>query len=87
MSKNKISGLSSIQEQNLQYFKQNLADWLNNPVYQYKYLVIHGSQVKGVYDRPETALENAIVTLPQGEFIIQQVIDENEIVNSLSRAL
>ena len=86
MEEKQTSALSAVQQKNLQYFKKQLNNWLSDPVYKYKYLIIHGEKVQGAYDKPETAFREAVASLPQGEFIIQQVIDDKEVVNFLSRA-
>ena len=80
----KASPLSEKQDVNLRYFRQNLKEWLKNPAYAYKYLVIHDGEVKGAYDQSGIAFESAVASFPQDEFIIQQVVDEDEIVNFLS---
>ena len=87
MPQNKSSAISSAQEQNLEFFQQNLDAWLQDPVYKHKHLVIHEQKIHGSYDQPGTAFEYAVANLPQGEFIIQQVIDENEVASFLSRAI
>lgn len=76
--------LSAKQLENLDYFWQNLPQWLDDPVYQYKYLVLHDGKVKGAYDQAGEAFRYAVARFPQNEFIIQQVIYESKIVNSLA---
>lgn len=86
MTRNKAPAISPAQERNLDYFQQNLPAWLKDPVYRHKHLVIHGQKICGSYDQPGTAFEYAVANLPQGEFIIQQVVDESEVASFLSRA-
>ena len=87
MPQNKAPAISPVQEQNLEYFRQNLKAWLQDPVYKHKHLVVHDQKIHGSYDQAGTAFEYAVANLPQGEFIIQQVIDENEVASFLSRAV
>ena len=82
----KLSPLSSKQAESLLYFQRNLDKWLKDPAYADKYIVIHKKEIRAAYDRSSTAFEEAVATLPQDEFIIQQVVNETEIVNFLSGA-
>ncbi len=79
--------LSVAQNKNLEYFKQNLAEFLENKILANKYIVIHDEQIKGSFDDFESALDYAVLSLPKGEFIIQQVINEDEIVSFIRRAV
>ena len=87
MSQNKAPVISPAQEENLKYFRENLEAWLQDPVYKHKHLVIHDRKIHGSYDQSGTAFEYAVANLPQGEFIIQQVVNENEVASFLSRAI
>ena len=86
MNKGRTSALSAVQRKNYNYFQKYLKQWLKDPVYKYKYLVIHDETVKGVYDRSDTAFRFAISRLPQDEFIIQQVIKAEELIGFIYRA-
>ncbi|GHV82279.1 hypothetical protein AGMMS49991_08370 [Spirochaetia bacterium] len=74
------------QQENLQYFQENLESWASDPLYKLKHVVIHNQKVCGVYDTFENALSSAVQTLPQGEFVIQQIITDQEVVSFLCSA-
>ena len=81
------SFLSEKQKENSKYFFDNLKDFLNNPIYKFKFAVIHEKNIVGIYDTSEAAIENAAAKWPIGEFIIQQIISEDEEINFLFPAL
>ena len=72
------------QKQDIAYFDENIKAWANNPLYKLKFVIISGKEIKGVYDTFEAALAAAVISFAMGEFIIQQIISENEMVNFLS---
>lgn len=74
-------------KKNLEFFRKNLNGFLDDPIYKGKYLIIHGEKVQGLYDTFSTAFENAVPKFPQGEFIIQAVIGENEQISFLRSAI
>jgi hypothetical protein len=71
------------QKENLRYFQENLAGFLKNPIYKYKFAIIYNKEVYGIFDTFGNAIEKAALSLPQGSYIIQQIIGENEIINFL----
>lgn len=75
--------LSNKQKENLQYFKKNLNKYLSDPLLKNKYIIIHDKKKYGVFDSFEKALNEAVTNLSKDEFIIQQVISENDTVNFL----
>ena len=77
---------SEKQQKNITYFQENLEKWASDPLYKLKHVVIHDQKVCGVYDAFENALSGAVQTLPQGEFVIQQVITDKEVVGFLCSA-
>jgi hypothetical protein len=78
---------SEAQKENLQYFQENLADLLKNDIYRHKFAIIFEKKVVGIYDTFGNAIEKAVSTLPQGEYIIQQIIGEDEVINFLYPAI
>ena len=74
-------------EKNYKYFQDNLNDFLGNPLYQNKFLVIYEQKVQNAFDTFPTALEYAAGHFPEGEFIIQEAIDKNKIINILKSAV
>ena len=75
------------QKQDIAFFDKNLETWAKNPLYKFKFVIISEEELKGIYDTFETALDNAIVSFKIGEFIIQQIILEDETVSFLYPAL
>ncbi|GHV89172.1 hypothetical protein AGMMS50267_15320 [Spirochaetia bacterium] len=74
------------QKENLQYFQENLETWAADPLMKLKHVVIHDKKICGIYDTFENALSYAVHSLPCGEFVIQEVITDNEIVSFLCSA-
>jgi hypothetical protein len=74
------------QQENLRFFQDNFEKWASDPLYKLKHVVIHDQKVCGVYDTFENALSSAVQTLPQGEFVIQQVISDKEVAGFLCSA-
>ena len=75
------------QRQDIAFFNENLETWADNPLYRLKFVVISEKELKGIYDTFEAALGAAVVAFNSGEYIIQQILPENETVNFLSPAL
>ncbi len=74
-------------DRNFNYFQSHLSGWLNDPAYKHKFVVIHDEKVKGVYDQFAQAIEFAAANFQPGQFIIQQVLAENEQINYLRSAV
>jgi hypothetical protein len=75
------------QKENLRYFQENLAEFLNNPLYKYKFVIISGKEIAGIFDTFSNAIEEAASRFLQGEYVIQQIIGENEVINFLYPAI
>jgi hypothetical protein len=75
------------QKEDLRYFQENLAVFLNNPLYKHKFVIISGKAITGIFDTFSNAIEEAASCFPQGEYIIQQIIGENEVINFLYPAI
>lgn len=76
------------QAANIEFFQKNLGTYLNDQLLRDKFLVISDKSIKGQFDNFENALTYAVTQkLEAGEFIIQQVIDEREIINFLGIAI
>jgi hypothetical protein len=75
------------QKENLWYFQENLADFLKNPLYKHKFAIIFGKKIFGLFDTFENAIKEAVLSLPLGEYVIQQIIGENEVINFLYPAI
>jgi hypothetical protein len=72
---------------NAEYYAREAATLLANPLYKGKFVVIHSQEIKGSFDSFTNALQFATSNLPADEFIIQQVVDENEQINFVRSAI
>jgi hypothetical protein len=75
------------QKEDLRYFQENLPDFLENPLYKHKFAIVFDKKIVGIFDTFSNAIEEAAATLPEGMFIIQQIIREDEIISFLHPAL
>ncbi|GHV60714.1 hypothetical protein AGMMS49587_02990 [Spirochaetia bacterium] len=75
------------QKDDINFFHNNLRDFLSNPLYKLKYMVISNKQIAGVFDSFDAALIDAVSKFSPGEYIIQQVISNDETVNFLFPAI
>ena len=82
-----VASLTDKQKACYEYFSENLAEWLKDPLKVGKYAVIFESTLKGAYDTVENAVNYAYDAYEPGEFIIQHIVDENEIVSFLKMAV
>lgn len=85
MGKDKF--LSDIQEKNIAFFKENLNELIKNPLYKHKFAIVHDSEVRGLFDTFDKALSDAVSKFPVNEFIIQQVVSDEETINFIYSAL
>jgi hypothetical protein len=52
-----------------------------------KHVIIHDRQIVGVFDTFDAAVSHASQTLPDGEYIIQQIVSDRSIVSFLYPAM
>jgi hypothetical protein len=81
------TSLNARQQEALAYFRENLGDWLSNPLYKYKYAIVRDDALVGVFDTAGAALTEAVSKSPQIDFVIQQIISEDDVVEYLHPAL
>jgi len=74
------------QKENIKYFRDNKG-FLENPLYRLKFAVIRGREIVGIFDTSEAAIEGAVANWPVGEFIIQQIESDEDVVGFLSPAI
>jgi hypothetical protein len=67
------------QKENLRYFQDNLANFLENPIYKHKFAIISDKNIAGIFDTFSNAIEAAASRFSQGEYVIQQIISENDV--------
>ena len=70
--------LSNLQQKDLEYFNGKLDELLANPLYKLKYVLIHNQSIEGSYDNFENAITDAVSRFKSYEYIIQQVISDEE---------
>jgi len=75
------------QKEALNFFQENIDKLGRDPLYKLKYIIIYGNSISGIFDTFDTALKEALFKYPQHDFIIQQVIPDNEVVNFLYPAV
>jgi len=78
---------SEKQKEEIAYFEANHDDWLKNPLYKDKYLIIYGEEIVGVYDHFDTAFIEADGKYRRGDYIIQELYDEKERINIVFPAI
>ena len=79
--------LSEKQKQDIAFFDKNLPSWNDDPLFKMKFAVISNEKLQGIYDTFEIALGDAVSKFQIGDFIIQQIISNDEIVNFYSPVL
>jgi len=78
---------SEKQKEALKFFQENLQNWVNDPLYRLKHVIIYENKAVGVFDAFETALTEAVAKYPRDAFVIQQVVKEEDVVNYLYSAV
>jgi len=79
--------MSDPKKENMAFFNQNLENFLSDSKLKHKFVVIHNKEVKGYFDSFSIALEYASVNFPVEEFVVQQVIGEDEQINFIRSAI
>ena len=75
------------QKQDITFFNENLDKWTADPLFKMKFIVISDKKLQGFFDTFELALADAVSKFSTGEYIIQQIISNDETINFLSPAL
>jgi len=78
--------LTEKQQEDLNFFYSKLNELLENQIYKYKYALIHGKNIEGIFDTFENALGDAVSKFQPGEYVIQQIISETEVSGFLYSA-
>ena len=71
--------LSEKQQEDLKFFYSKLDELLANKLYKYKFALIHDKNIEGFFDTFENAISEAVSRFPPYEFVIQQIISEEDI--------
>ena len=72
-------GFTDKQKMCLDVFNKNLPTWLNDALKKNKYAVICEDGIRAIYDTVDSAVDYAYDHLDMGSYIIQRIIDENEL--------
>jgi hypothetical protein len=78
--------LTAKQKVCVDFFKSNLPDWLKDDLKKNKYAVICEDRITAIFDNTEAAYDYAVDRLQTGSYIIQRIVDENDVVSFLSPA-
>jgi len=78
--------LTEQQQEDLKFFYGKLNDLLADPIYKYKYALIHSKNIEGFFDTFENALGDAVSKFQPGDYVIQQIISKTEVSGFLYSA-
>jgi len=78
---------TEMQKKCISFFKNNLEEWLKDDLKINKYVVISDETIKGIYDTIDNAVDYAYENFEPGDYIIQQIFDENDIIGYLRLAV
>ena len=79
--------LTEEQKEAFKFFQENLEKLLSDPLYKLKHVIIYDNKITGIFDTFGAAFTEAVAKYPRNEFIIQQVISDDEIVSFLYPAV
>ena len=69
------------QKKDIAFFEENFEKWLSDPLYKQKFVVISGQELKVFFDSFEVALKFAVFSVRGGDYVIQQILPKDEMVN------
>jgi hypothetical protein len=70
------------QIKDLAFFDGHLQEFMNDMTMRFKHVIISNMKVVGVFDNIEQAVQHITDNnLKRGEYILQQIVDEEEMVN------
>ena len=75
------------QRKDIDYFKRHLDEFLADALLINKYAVISGEKIQNSFDTIDNAVSYAIDNFKVGDYIIQQIIDENKVINFVKAAI
>ena len=78
---------TEMQKKCISFFENNIEEWLKDELKKNKHIVIHDEKIVGIYDTIGNAVDYAYENLEAGTYIIQEIIDENEVVSYLRLAV
>jgi hypothetical protein len=69
------------QKRDIIFFENNLKSFLENDLLKFKHVVISNEKLQNCFDTLDAALTYAVDRFQRGDYIIQQIIDEEEVIN------
>jgi predicted ester cyclase len=82
-----VAELNAKQNEALEYFEAHLDEWAHDPLLKYKFAVIRENALVGAFDTFQAAAADAFRKYPEVDFIIQELIPDDEVVNFVYPAL
>lgn len=79
--------MTTKKQENIDFFNSNFQTYLANNMLKSKFVVIHNKELKASFDTFSSALEFASSKFPTDEFVIQQVIGQDEQINFIRSAI
>ena len=79
--------LSPKQKESYCYFTEKFEELYNNPLYRHKFVVISGDSLLGIFDTFQNAIRDTVGKYKTGDYIIQELVRDDERVNFLSPAI
>ena len=76
-----MSDFTEKQKKELIFFKEHIAIFLKDDLLKNKYVIISNEKIQKSFDALESAVNYAIENFQKGDYIIQQIINEDEIIN------
>jgi len=69
------------QIKDLDFFRANVMKFMGDNSLRFRHVIISGEKIVKSFEGLDKAVEYAAQNLKKGEYILEQVVDENEIVN------
>lgn len=71
-------------QKNVKFFRDNLDRWLTDDLYRNKHAVVADQKLKGIFDTVPNAWDFASSRLILGEFVIQEIINEDKQISYIA---
>jgi len=79
--------LSPKQQESYRYFTEKFEELYGNPLYRHKVVVISGDALLGIFDSFQNAIRETVGKYKTGDYIIQELVRDDERANFLSPAI
>ena len=78
--------LTGKQQDDLKFFYSKLDELLADPLYRYKYALVHEQKIEGIFDTFENAITDAVSKFQPYDYVIQHIISRSEVSGFLYSA-